>query len=435
MSSKSANKKLSPMGTKTTEAPKLVSSPKKEETKVSVSTESNVETKHEVKMVDYKDVIMNRFEDVGIKESILKGIYQYGWEKPSNIQKQAIPAILTQRDVVMQAQSGQGKTGAFVVSVLQNLDENEPTVQAIILVHVHELAEQIYKVVQSLADKLEVNVIKCVGGTHVKDRLMYPRRATILVGTPGKMRTVLEKRLIKSQNFALRNFVIDECDKMLEENFLDDVHAIFNHIGENTQVILSSATYNDDVMNISSHFMRDPILIIIKEEDLNLEGIQQYYIRLPQESDKYETILDLYNSLVIGQSIIFTSSKKKCDYLEDSFNKDSFAVGSMHGGMETAQREQTMDNFRRGHIRILLSTDLTGRGIDIPGISLVVNYDIPHDAAQYLHRIGRSGRYGKKGNAITLISSKRDEDMLKSIEKEFGIEIKELPMDFANMIK
>lgn len=394
-------------------------------------------SKVETKTVDYKSINMDTFESVGLKENLLRGIYGIGWEKPSSIQKQAVPAILTTRDVIMQAQSGQGKTGAFATSVLQNINEEEATIQAIILVHVHELADQISKVTQSLGNYMNINVIKCVGKTHVRDRLMHPGRATILVGTPGKIRTVLEKNLIKSQTYALRNFVIDECDKMLEDNFIDDVQAIFGYINQNTQIVLSSATYNDNVMNISSQFMQDPILITLKEESVSLEGIDQYKITLDLEAHKFDTIMDLYTNpkLVIGQSVIFINSKRKCDYLEDLFNREKFSVRSIHGGMESAQREEAMNDFRKGSVRVLLSTDITGRGIDIPGISLVINYDVPHDVAQYIHRIGRSGRYGKKGFTIAFVCTNRDHETIKEIENHYKITIPDLPMDYDQLIK
>ena len=377
---------------------------------------------------------IEKFEDIKLKKDLLRGIYAYGWEKPSRIQQQGIPAILTGRDVIMQAQSGMGKTGTFTTSILQRIDENAAEVQAVILIPTRELADQVYKVIQAIGDYLQINFIKCVGGTHVKDKLTYPQRATILIGTPGKTCAVLSRQLIRSQPFNLRLLVIDEFDKMLEEDFIPTIKEIFSYINKETQVVLSSATVNESIWEITDNFMRNPLQISIKEAELSLEGIKQYYIDCLKEEWKFDTILDLYKSMVIAQSIIFVNSKRKCEDLEKLFSKQNFTVKSIHGGMEQEERDRIMGEFRTGSIRILLSTDLTARGIDVPGVSLVINYDLPNDKAQYIHRIGRTGRYGKKGSAINLIGNGHERKILQSIEDHYQTAIQELPSDFAKII-
>jgi len=374
------------------------------------------------------------FEDISLKENLLRGIYSYGWENPSSIQQQGIPAILTGNDVIMQAQSGMGKTGTFTVSLLQQIDENAPEVQGVIIVPTRELADQVYKVIQAIGDYMKINFIKCVGKTHVRDKLPFSHRATILIGTPGKICAVLSKQLIKSQPFNLRILVIDEFDKTLEDDFIPTIKEIFTYINKETQVVLSSATVNDSVLDIADHFMRNPIVISIKEEEITLEGIKQFYIDCRKEEWKFETIMDLYQVLVIAQSIIFVNSKRKCEQLEELFRRRDFTVKHIHGGMEQEERDRIMTEFRSGSIRILLSTDLTARGIDVPGVTLVINYELPTDKAQYIHRIGRTGRYGKKGSSINLIGSSYEMGALKSIEDYYSTAIQELPSNFAELI-
>ena len=378
--------------------------------------------------------IIESFEDVNLKDDLLRGIYAYGWDKPSQIQRKGIPAILTGSDVVMQAQSGMGKTGTFSTSVLQLIEENLAAIQAIILLPTRELADQVSKVIGAIGDYLEINFVKCVGRSRVSDSFPYPNRATILIGTPGKICAVLEKTLIKSQPFNLKILVIDEFDKMLEEGFVDTIKQIFSYVRVDTQVVLSSATVNDAVLNISKNFMRDPISIMMKEEELSLDGIRQFFVDCGKEEWKFDTIMDLYNSIVIAQSIVFVNSKKKCNYLEEMFSKRDFTVKSIHGDIEQQERDYIMNEFREGRIRVLLTTDLMARGIDVPGVTLVINYDLPNDNAQYIHRIGRTGRYGKKGSSINLIGNGYEKKLLESIENHYKITIQELPANYTSII-
>uniref|UniRef100_A0A6C0BLK9 Helicase n=1 Tax=viral metagenome TaxID=1070528 RepID=A0A6C0BLK9_9ZZZZ len=379
-----------------------------------------------------EETTVSTFEDLGLKDQLLRGIYAYGWEKPSFIQQRGIPLILKHDDVILQAQSGLGKTGTFSIAMLQKISEAVPSIQGIIVLNTRELANQVYKVIQMLGDRMDLNFVKCVGGIRVNEQLDFPQRATILIGTPGKICSVLDHRMIP-QKIGTRVLVVDEFDKTLEEDFIPTMKKIFAYTNENSQIILSSATINDAVLDLSRHFMREPTVISVKDEDLSLEGIKQYHVICDKEEWKFDTILDLYKSLVISQSIIFVNSKRHCDQLEDMFRDRDFAIRSLHGGMEQCERDQIMREFRLGKIRILLSTDLTARGIDVPSISLVINYDLPMDKSQYIHRVGRTGRYGKKGFAINLLSY-REQSQLKAIEECYHITIPELPCDFKNII-
>lgn len=377
---------------------------------------------------------VSTFEQMNLKDSLLRGIYTYGWEKPSFIQRSGIPAILKDTDVIMQAQSGLGKTGTFSIAMLQKINEDLPTIQGVIILNTRELADQVYRVIQSIGDYMELNFVKCVGKTRVDGKLHYENKPTILIGTPGKICAVLEKRLIFKQQIDIKLLVIDEFDKTLEVDFIPTIKEIFQYTNNTTKVVLSSATMNEAVLDISKNFMRNPTIISIKDEEISLEGILQYHIKCDRDEWKFETILDLYKSLVIAQSIIFVNSKRKCDELENMFREKDFTIKSIHGGMEQSDRDVIMREFREAKIRILLSTDLTARGIDVPSISLVINYDLPVDKSQYIHRVGRTGRYGKKGFAINLIGHKNEAIQLKAIEDCYHISIPELPNNFKNVI-
>jgi translation initiation factor 4A len=383
----------------------------------------------------FTQTTISSFEDANLKEKLLQGIYSYGWEKPSTIQRKGILPILTGRDVIMQAQSGLGKTGCFTVALLQRIEENEASIQGAILVPTRELADQVYKVIQAVGDHMKINFIKCVGKSRVRDELVYKDRCTILIGTPGKLHAVISKQIIRSQPFRLKCFIIDEFDKMLEEqDFIETIRDIFSFLTKETQVVLSSATVSREVMDVADQFMRNPIDIAVKTEDLTLEGIKQFYVNCQKNEWKFDTILDLYQSLVVAQSIIFVNTKRTCEELFDKFTNKSFAVQALHGSLEQEERDRIMDDFRAGKIRVLLTTDLIARGIDVPGISLVVNYDLPNDNAQYIHRCGRGGRYGKKGVAINLLGNQYDQKRLQGIEQYYSTAIMELPVDYAKLI-
>ena len=375
-----------------------------------------------------------KFEDMHLKDDLLRGIFSYGWEKPSFIQSQGIPVILENHDVIIQAQSGLGKTGTFSISMLQKIDEKVGTIQGIIILNTRELADQVYNVIRSIGDYMDVNFVKCVGKTHISGLVNNVHRATVLIGTPGKICSVLVKRMINNQSNDIKLLVIDEFDKTLEIDFIPTIKEIFAYIRNSTNIVLSSATLNDAVLDISRNFMREPFLITVKDEELSLEGILQFHIKCEKDEWKFETILDLYKTLIIAQSVIFVNSKKKCDILEEMFRKEDFTIESIHGGMPQEQRDQIMKNFRSAKTRILLSTDLIARGIDVPSISLVINYDLPVDKSQYIHRVGRTGRYGKKGFVINLIGHRNESIQMKQIEDCYCISIPELPTNFKDII-
>lgn len=376
---------------------------------------------------------MVSFENMGLKDNLLRGIYAHGWETPSRIQQQGIPAILTQRDVILQAQSGLGKTGTFAIAMLQRVDPEVSAIQGIIILNTRELADQVHQTISDLGQYFDFNYVKCVGKTLV-DTHGCGNCPTILIGTPGKICSVLERRMIH-QPMEVKLLVIDEFDKTLEVDFIPTIQEIYAHIQANTQLVLSSATVNEGVLTSIRKMVTDPIMISVKEEELSLEGISQYRINCERDDWKFETILDLFSSLTVAQSIIFVNSIARCERLERMFRDKDFTIRSIHGRMEQTERDMIMKEFRQGKIRILLSTDLTARGIDVPSVSLVINYDLPNEKSQYIHRVGRTGRYGKKGYAINLIGHRYDVEQLRVIEECYHVTIPELPTNFKNFMK
>lgn len=373
------------------------------------------------------------FEMMGLKDDILRGIYKYGWEKPSGIQCTGIPAILQNRDVILQAQSGTGKTGTFAIAMLQRIDDLEG-IQGIIILNTRELADQVYTVIKTLGNYLKVNFVKCVGQSQVDNRLAYQFGPTVLIGTPGKICTTLRMKFIH-QPLNIKLLVIDECDKTLEKDFIPTIKEIVQHTCRSTNIVLSSATLNPDIIKMSKDFMTDPITIFIDNDKLSLDGIIQYKVICDRDGFKFDTMLDIFKIIRVGQCVIFVNSKRTCDDLEARFSDKGFTISSIHGDMEQQLRDRIMDEFRRGKIRMLLTTDLTARGIDVPGISLVFNYELPNDPAQYIHRVGRTGRYGKKGCAINLIGGHAEVRKLGDIEKCYGIKITDLPSNFKNIME
>ena len=372
------------------------------------------------------------FDELNIKENLLRGVYSYGFEKPSIIQHKAVPVLMKGLDVIAQAQSGTGKTGAFSIGSLNNVDEDLKETQVIILSPTRELADQTFKVITELSSYTKITSCKVVGGTRVQDGIQDLRKIPhVVVGTPGRVLDMLLKKHIYTEH--IKTFVIDEADEMLSQGFQEMIHNIFNYIPKKTQVGLFSATFPDELLELSKQFMNEPEQILVKKEVLTLEGISQYYINVKHHNWKYDVLTDIYNTINITQCIIYINSKNRLNDIYHQLNKDDFPVGMIHGSLMTHEREQIMNKFRQGEIRILLSTDLLSRGIDIQQLSLVINYDLPIQKETYIHRIGRSGRYGRKGVAINFVTD-RDLDDLQTIQSFYNTKIEEMPQNIADII-
>lgn len=378
---------------------------------------------------------INSFEELDINQNILRGIFSYGFERPSPIQARAIRPFIAGRDIIAQAQSGMGKTATFCLGVLGRINPNENKTQALVLAHTRELAFQIDMVFRQLGNYLDLKYNLSVKGIPISENIenlsSKQRRPQIVIGTPGRILDMINKRALQCNEIKM--LVLDEADEMLSKGFLDQVYKIFRNLPNDIQVGLYSATMNEDFFKITQNFMRDPIKILVKAEQLTLEGIKQFYINVEKNDYKFETLCDLYSILTISQSIIYCNSRRSVDFLTNRLTDNNFAVSFIHGDMTAKEREVTMADFRNGKTRVLVSTDLLSRGIDVQQVSIVINYDIPSCVESYIHRIGRSGRYGRKGVSINFCTY-YDNRKMKNIEQYYSTEINEMPMDIAGLL-
>jgi len=376
--------------------------------------------------------IYESFEDMDLKENLLRGIFAYGYEKPSMIQQKAIVPFISGGDIIAQAQSGTGKTATFSISLLQRLDENEDSMQAIILSHTRELALQIHTVITNISKFLNIRINLSVGGTQIRDNIEeLNQNPHIIIGTPGRILDMLNKNYIKRK--SIKMLILDEADELLSRIFVNQIYDIFRSLSNDIQVGLYSATMTPDFFKLANQFMRDPIKVLVKNDELTLEGIKQYYIDLDKNEYKYETLCDLYSLITASQSIIYCNSRRIVEILTTRLTENDFAVSSIHGEMTQKERNVIMEEFRSGISRVLISTDLLARGIDIQQISIVINYDIPQSIDSYIHRIGRSGRYGRKGMAINFVTN-YDKCKITELEQYYATQILPLPeLDSLNM--
>jgi translation initiation factor 4A len=380
----------------------------------------------------WDEKVVTSFDDMNLKDDLLRGIYAYGFEKPSAIQQRGIMPILAGHDTIAQAQSGTGKTATFSISVLQSINLSHKATQALILAPTRELAQQIQKVVRALGDFLNVSSHACIGGTLVRDDINTLRHGVqIVVGTPGRVFDMVNRQCMILESVKL--FVLDEADEMLSRGFKDQIYDIFQHLPPKVQVCLFSATMPPEILDISNRFMRDPVRILVKKDELTLEGIKQFYVAVDKEEWKFETLCDLYETLTITQAIIYCNTRRKVDWLTDKMGQRDFTVSSMHGDMTGQERELIMKEFRSGSSRVLITTDLLARGIDVQQVSLVINYDLPANRENYIHRIGRSGRFGRKGVAINFVTVE-DTRAMRELEVHYNTQIEEMPMNVADLI-
>jgi len=379
------------------------------------------------------DEVVDNFDNMGLNTALLRGVYAYGFERPSAIQQRAIMPVIKGHDVIAQAQSGTGKTATFSISILQSIDVSLRQPQALILAPTRELALQIQKVVLALGDFMKIECHACIGGTAVREDIAKLEEGVhIVVGTPGRVFDMIHNRRAFKTD-AMKMFVLDEADEMLSRGFKDQIYDVFQLMPESIQVVLLSATMPSEVLEVTKKFMRDPIRILVKRDELTLEGIRQFYISVDKEDWKLDTLCDLYETVTITQAVIFCNTRRKVDWLTEKLHSREFTVSAMHGDMDQAQRDVIMKEFRSGSSRVLITTDLLARGIDVQQVSLVINYDLPTNRENYIHRIGRGGRFGRKGVAINFVTGD-DVVMMRDIEKFYNTQIDEMPMNVADLI-
>jgi translation initiation factor 4A len=377
---------------------------------------------------------INTWDDLNLKYDLLRGIYAYGFEKPSDIQKKAIFPIINGKDTIAQAQSGTGKTGTFAISALERVDTSNKNTQVIIIAPTHELVKQIYNVILTLGNNMnDLSIKTIIGGTSIQDDVSEMRKKCpqIIVGTAGRVFDMIKRRYIRTKHMKL--FILDEADEMLSKGFKDQIYNIFQHFNNDIQVAIFSATIPIEVLNLTNKFMNEPVKIILKNEELSLDGIQQYFLACVSDNDKFNMLKNLFSFISIAQCIIYCNNVICVNELQNAMNKEGFSVCSIHSSMDKSKREIAFNNFRSGSYRVLISSNVTARGIDIQQVSTVINFDIPKCVHTYLHRIGRSGRWGRKGLAINFVTH-NDIQHMRTIEKYYQISINELPNDVKKLL-
>lgn len=381
---------------------------------------------------DYEIQEIDTFDDLDISEDILRGIYAYGYEVPSSIQKKAIKPIIDGLDIIAQSQSGTGKTASFLIGAMARVDPKNPETQVIIICPNRELANQIFFNFEAFNSYLGLTGALIMGGTSVESNFnALDKGVQVVVGTPGRIFDMLRRYALKTN--SLKCFVMDEADEMLSKGFKDQICDIFQYIPKNTQMCIFSATMPEFAIEITKKFMNNPLTILVKNEMVTLDGIKQYYLGVDQESWKIATLYDLYDRLRIKQTIIFVNSKRKADFLKEQLEQENHVVSIIHASLTQTQRDQTMKDFRLGNSRVLIATDIIARGIDVQQVEIVINFDIPKYTETYIHRIGRSGRFGRKGVAINFVTEEEFEK-LKKIQDFYQTEISPLPDNIKTLI-
>ena len=377
--------------------------------------------------------ITKSFDDMSLKDDLLRGIYAFGFEKPSGIQSKAILPMSTGRDILAQAQSGTGKTGTFVIGSLSRVDPAIKAPQVLIMVHTHELAQQIAKVATAIGSHMKLQVLCAVGGSQVRDNIRALEQGVqFIVGTPGRIYDLVNRDVLDRRN--IRVLILDEADQMLEDLFYKQVMCILEKgFPESSQVALFSATMAPEVVAVANKILRNPIRILINSEEVPLDGIRQFFIDLGREDHKFECICDLYKHLNITQALIFCNKRQKAEMLTEKMSAQGYPVSCIHGEMEKTERTRRLEMFRSGSTRVLISTDLLARGIDVQQVSLVINYELPTTRENYIHRIGRCGRFGRKGTAINLILPE-EEGMMKDLCATYGVKMENLPEDLSKIM-
>ena len=386
--------------------------------------------------MSHEDIeVVANFDDMNLQENLLRGIYAYGFEKPSTIQQKAIVQIIKGTDLIAQAQSGTGKTGAFCIGALEKIDIKNKNVQLIILSPTKELARQTFNVFESLGEFLDISTLLMVGGINIdQTKKQLKKGVHAIIGTPGRVLHMLNDKYFKTKDLKL--LIIDEADELLSIGFEEQLKNIIDIINRKIQIGLFSATLSEECLALTKYFMNNPISIFVKSEELTLEGIKQYYINVEKEEWKLDVLCDLYETITVSQTVIFCSSKKKVMWLQKEMEDREFTTSIIHGDMINDDRIKVMNEFRSGSSRILIATDLLARGIDVQQVSLVINYDIPQGIEgrdNYIHRIGRSGRFGRKGVAINFIKYD-DVNMMHEIEKFYSTTIEELPANINDLL-
>jgi translation initiation factor 4A len=374
--------------------------------------------------------VYESFDDMDLGDILTRGIYTYGFERPSKIQQVAIVPMKEHNDILAQSQSGTGKTGAFTIGALSAINPAIKAPQVLVICPTRELSQQTERVARAIGQYVNLQVLSATGGTQVRgDIAALKAGVQFVVGTPGRVFDLICREELSVAH--MRYVILDEADQMLEDLFADQIRAILSSkFPVETRLALFSATMPQNVLDIAEKYLTNPVRILLPPDEVTLVGIKQYYVLLEREDWKLHVLLDLYQQITVNQALIYVNKRQKAEWLAKRLMEEGFALQFIHGEMEVAERKKRMDDFRSGNIRVLISTDLLARGIDVQQVSLVINYEMPIQRENYVHRIGRSGRYGKKGAAINLVWG--DEmNAVKEIESHYSTVIEELPEDLS----
>jgi len=390
---------------------------------------NGVKTKKEGVKGNYVSIHSSGFRDFLLKPEILRAIGDCGFEHPSEVQHECIPQAVLGMDILCQAKSGMGKTAVFVLATLQQLEPTDGQVSVLVMCHTRELAFQISKEYERFSKFLSgVKVGVFFGGMPIaKDEQVLKNNCPhIVVGTPGRILALVRTKKLVLKN--LKHFVLDECDKMLAElDMRRDVQEIFRSTPHEKQVMMFSATLSKDVRPVCKKFMQDPMEVYIDDEaKLTLHGLQQHYVKL-KDSEKNRKLFELLDVLEFNQVVIFVKSVQRCIALSQLLVEQNFPTIAIHRGMSQEERLSKYQQFKDFQKRILVATNLFGRGMDIERVNIVFNYDMPEDSDTYLHRVARAGRFGTKGLAITMVSEEADAKILNEVQERFEVDITELP--------
>lgn len=345
--------------------------------------------------------------------------------------KKLLNLLFLGKDVIAQAQSGTGKTATFTIGALSNVDTTNNSTQVLVLSPTKELTLQTAKVFESLGSMMDgLKIQTFYGGSIIEEGSSFSNKNIphVICGCPGRVFDMMRRDRISTKKIKL--IILDEADEMLSSGFKDQVYNIFQYLNNEVQVVLVSATLPDTINPIIEKIMRDPIKICVKREMLTLEGIKQFYLAVDDDRQKYLTLKDIFSHLAVSQCIIYCNSIKRVQDLYEAMKEDDFPVCRIHSSMDKVEREKSFKDFRMGGSRVLISSNVTARGIDIQQVSIVINFDLPKCVNTYLHRIGRSGRWGRKGVGINFIT-RRDVIKMKEIEAHYATEISELPSDLG----
>lgn len=404
-----------------------------------MSTENEVNEASNNEEVIEPSYEINSWEDLELPIDLLRGIYSYGFEKPSPIQQKAIKPIMMGRDIIAQAQSGTGKTATFSIGALSKIDMEKNATQILILSPTRELTSQTSKVINSLGGMIEnskkehLRVQTVFGGSNYEEKSSFSNKNTphVICGCPGRVYDMMRRDKISIKTIKL--VILDEADEMLSAGFKEQVYNIFQYFNNDIQVALFSATLPESIRPLIDKIMRNPVEISVKTEMLTLDGIAQYYIAVDDDRQKYATLKHLFSVAKLSCCIIYCNSVKRVADLYEAMKEDDFPVCCIHSGMDTAARAIAFNQFKTGVNRVLISSNITARGIDIQQVSVVINFDIPKCVHTYLHRIGRSGRWGRKGTGLNFVT-RRDFIKMKEIESHYNTQIREMPADLGNIL-